>query len=86
MTEETFSKIEIPVHMSYYYKNDQEQDKVVSVDAMLEFYDKLGTPPFNKKSVAFDNAHSHVISNGIRNPNWSEIKDSIKTFIQPLLK
>ncbi len=86
MTEETFSKIDIPVHMSYYYKNQEEQDQVVSVDAMLDFYQKIGTPAQLKAEVAFANAKSHVICNSDRNPNWAEINESILSFLQPLLK
>ena len=44
MNQELFQKIEIPVFMGYYFKDKENQDKVVSVDRMLEFFDQINTP------------------------------------------
>ncbi len=62
MTPETFSKIKIPIFMGYYYKDDEHQDKVVSVPRMLEFYDQVSTPADQKKKVSFPASGHHVIS------------------------
>ncbi len=61
MTEENFKKITIPVFMGYYYKDEENQDKVVSVKRMLDFYNELGTPENKKQKVAFPKADAHVI-------------------------
>ena len=42
MTPQTFSKVKVPVFVGYYYKNEEEQDQVVSVAAILKMYDGLG--------------------------------------------
>src|SRR5690606_36440468 len=39
---EVYEKIKMPVFLGYYYKNDDEQDKVVSVPAMQEMFPLLG--------------------------------------------
>ncbi|WP_341220948.1 alpha/beta hydrolase [Polaribacter atrinae] len=53
MTPQTFSKVKIPVFVGYYYKNEEEQDQVVSVDAILKMYDGLGTSVDKKKKSLF---------------------------------
>ncbi|WP_428664817.1 alpha/beta hydrolase [Runella sp.] len=59
---ETFAKIKMPVLMLYYYKDEENQDKVVSVAEMLKAYDELGTPASQKRKAALPNAGEHVIA------------------------
>ena len=65
MTEENFAKIKMPVFLGYYYKDEENQDKVVSVARMLDFYDQIPTPDSMKREVAFPEAGKHVISSHI---------------------
>ncbi|MCP4440880.1 MAG: alpha/beta hydrolase [Aureispira sp.] len=62
MVEEVFQKIKQPLFLGYYYKNEEEQDKTVSVARMLEMYEQLGTANDQKRKVAFPDAGTHVIS------------------------
>jgi hypothetical protein len=59
---ETFAKIKMPVFLGYYYKDEENQDKVVSVEAMLKAFDELGTPAAQKQKVALPNTGDHVIA------------------------
>lgn len=61
MKKETFEKITCPVFLGYYYKNEEEQDKVVSVKAMQEMFAELGTSNEKKKEIPFPEAGNHVI-------------------------
>lgn len=61
MKKETFEKITCPVFLGYYYKNEVEQDKVVSVKAMEEMFAELGTSNEKKKEIPFPEAGNHVI-------------------------
>ena len=82
MNKEHFEKLSMPVFMGYYYKDEEHQDKVVSVKRMLDFYDQISTPADKKRKMAFPNSGSHVISShvmskdidGIRNETfkWAE--------------
>ena len=65
MTEVNFAKIKMPVFLGYYYKDEENQDKVVSVARMLDFYDQISTPDSMKREVAFPEAGKHVISSHI---------------------
>ncbi|HYQ57078.1 MAG TPA: hypothetical protein VEP89_06995 [Draconibacterium sp.] len=62
MTKETFNRVAVPVFLGYYYKDDEHQDQTVSVDAMLDMFDELGTLPNQKVKKAFQEAGDHVIA------------------------
>jgi esterase/lipase len=62
MSRETFEKVTAPVFLGYYYKDEQNQDQTVKVDAMLEMFEQLGTPEEEKIKVAFPEAGDHVIA------------------------
>lgn len=86
MTEESFKKISQPLYMAYYYKNDEEQDNVVSVPRMLEFFEQISTPVQNKKKVSFDDAEGHVICSQMMNKNIDKVKLSAYNFAEVILK
>ena len=65
MKKEVFEKVKMPVFMGYYYKDQEHQDQVVSVDAMKVMFEQLGTPASLKKSEAFPNSGNHVITSNL---------------------
>lgn len=65
MNKEVFEKVKIPVFLGYYYKDEEHQDQVVSVDAMKEMFEQVGTPASLKKSEAFPNSGNHVITSNL---------------------
>ena len=65
MKKEVFEKVKMPVFMGYYYKDQEHQDMVVSVDAMREMFEQLGTQAGLKKSEAFPNSGNHVITSNL---------------------
>ncbi|UMB60062.1 hypothetical protein MHL31_13370 [Lutibacter sp. A80] len=85
MTPTTFSKVKTPVFVGYYYKNEKEQDKVVSVPAILNMYNALGTPEDQKIKVAFENAGNHVIGCDLRSNDWESVYQKTVTFIDSLI-
>ena len=86
LTPETYARIKCPVFLGYYYKNDEEQDQTASVPAMLEMYDKLGTPPEMKYKVAFPEAGAHVICSLIRSKDWQGVEKETIKFLQDIVK
>ncbi|MGM0581854.1 MAG: alpha/beta hydrolase [Bacteroidota bacterium] len=84
MKPEIFENVECPVFMAYYYKDDKNQDKVVSVSAMKEMFDQLATD--NKKAIAFPNTGNHVIASDLRSNNWEAVRDSSWQFLKSVLK
>jgi hypothetical protein len=81
MKAKTFKKITQPVFIGYYYKDEDNQDKQVSVSAILWMYDNLGTAPEKKVKVAFPDAGDHVIGCDLINPRWMEVYTATAEFL-----
>ncbi|NVJ86049.1 MAG: alpha/beta fold hydrolase [Algoriphagus sp.] len=73
MNKETFQKINQPFFLGYYYKNENEQDPVVSVPKMLEMYQQIATPEQLKREKAFPNSGDHVIASSITSNDWEGV-------------
>ena len=86
MKPEVFSNVKCPVFLGYYYKNEIEQDKTVSVPAMLKMFDELGTPAALKQKKAFPEAGAHVIGSYIRSKDWLGIEKETDTFLSDIVK
>jgi len=86
MKPEVFSKIECPVFLAYYYKNENEQDKTVSIPAMLKMFDELGTPDTLKQKMAFPESGAHVIASYIRSNDWQGVERETDKFLADKVK
>ena len=84
MNPETFAKVKCPAFMGYYYKNEEEQDKVVSVPAMLKMFDELGST--NKQKVAFPNTGNHVLASPILSKDIESVQRETEKFLDGVLK
>lgn len=85
MTPEQFGKVKQPVFMGYYYRDDDHQDKVVSVPAMLTMYDELGTPADKKRKVAFPKAGEHVIASHFTSGDLDGVYRQTEAFMSDVL-
>ena len=86
MTEDQFKKIKVPVFMGYYYKDEENQDKVVSVKRMMDFYDQIGTPTHLKQKTAFPEAGGHVISSEVFSKDIEGVKRATFAWAEKVLK
>jgi len=86
MKPEVFSNVKCPAFLGYYYKNEIEQDKTVSVPAMLKMFDELGTPAVLKQKKAFPEAGAHVIGSYIRSKDWQGVEKETDTFLSDIVK
>ena len=86
MNEQTFRAITQPVFLGYYYKNEKEQDFVVSVPKMQEMFKQLGTPDNLKKEMAFPNAGDHVIACSITSKDWEGVLFATIEFLENVAK
>jgi len=85
MKKEIFAKINKPVFLGYYYKDDENQDKVVKVDAMLKMFDQLGTPENLKQKVAFPEAGDHPIGCKLVSKSWQAVEKASYQFAEEKL-
>lgn len=84
--QEVYEKIKMPVFLGYYYKNDQEQDQVVSVAAMQEMFPLLGTPESLKVEQAFPESGNHVIASHFTSKDWKGVLYATEQFFDNVLK
>lgn len=85
MTKETFSKVDKPVFLAYYYKDENHQDNVVRVDAMMKMFDLLGTPADKKQKIAFPEAGTHVIGCKLLSGAWADVEKASFAFAEEKL-
>ena len=85
MKKETFSKVNKPVFLGYYYKDEENQDKVVKVDVMLKMFDELGTPENMKQKIAFPEAGDHPIGSKLFSKSWQDVEKASFTFAEEKL-
>jgi hypothetical protein len=71
--------------MGYYFKNEEEQDMVVSVPAMLSMFDGLATPDDNKRKVAFPEAGDHVIGSPLTSGSVDKVRAATVAFFEQVL-
>jgi esterase/lipase len=86
MKAENFAKVKCPVFLGYYFKNVSQQDKTVSVPAMLKMFDELGTSSDLKEKKAFPQADAHVIASYIRSKDWQSVENETEKFLTDIVK
>jgi len=86
MQPEIFEKIKQPTFLGYYYKNEEEQDNVVSVPALLEMYEQLGVDESLKRKVAFTEVKDHVMTSHITSKDFASVKMKTIRFLEEVLE
>ncbi|WP_341225600.1 alpha/beta hydrolase [uncultured Arcticibacterium sp.] len=84
MTPETFNAVKCPVFMGYYYKDEAHQDNVVSVPAMLEMFDDLGST--DKTKMAFPEANNHVLASWVLSEDVETVQQETEKFLDRIIK
>ncbi|MCB0644885.1 MAG: alpha/beta hydrolase, partial [Phaeodactylibacter sp.] len=85
MKKSTFERVTKPLFLGYYYKNQEEQDDVISVPALLEFFDLVQTPADQKQLVAFKEAKSHVIGSTLTSREFEGVEAATFRFAEQIL-
>ena len=86
MKKETFESVTQPMFVGYYYKNEEEQDKVISVEAIRKFVDAAGTADEQRQIVAFPDAGAHVITSDLRCKDLDGVRRESFEFMEQILK
>lgn len=85
MTTTTFRSVNEPVFMGYYYKDEEHQDDVVSVPAMLKMFEEISTPAARKRQRAFDKAGDHVITSYVTSKQVADVERESARFIEEVM-
>jgi esterase/lipase len=86
MKESTFSKIHQPCLLLYYYKDEDNQDKVVKVSAMKRMFRQLATPDSLKRQIPIPNAGAHVIGSYIKSADIASVEKECRSFAIDILR
>ena len=62
MTNENFRSINQPIYIGYYYKNENEKDKIISIPRIKEVFNLLSTPIDKKRLVALKDVSGHCMA------------------------
>jgi esterase/lipase len=83
MIPATFQKVKVPTFVGYYYKNEAEQDDVVSVPAILDMYELLGSA--NKRLVKFENVGAHALASSYFSSDIEGVSAHTNAFAEEVL-
>jgi len=86
MTSEIFSKVETPYLATYYYRDEDNQDKIISVNAINEFHKITATPQNLKRNIPLANVNSHVIANKHQSKDWQSVQKVTEEFLEEVVK
>lgn len=85
MKADLFKQVDQPVFTAYYYKDDENQDKTVSVEAIKWMHENLGSRDEIKVLKSYPEAGSHVICSDLTSQSWNELQDDIIDFLKTIM-
>lgn len=85
MVDDYFKAIHQPLFVGVYFKDEDNQDQVVSVAAAKEMYDRVSTPKTKKRWVEFPNAGKHVISSYLFSSDIEGVQKATFDFAEDVL-
>lgn len=85
MTKNILSKVKQPYFLGYYFKNEEESDKVVSIEDMKWFHEISATPSDQKRMIAFPEVGNHVMICDLYNKNLENVRNQTWSFAEEVL-
>lgn len=85
MQPKVFAEVKQPTFLGYYYKNEEEQDNVISIPALLEMYDQLGVDDKLKRKIAFPEVKDHVMTSHITSKDFEAVKRETIKFLEEIM-
>ena len=86
MNEKVFRRVTQPSLTLYYYKDEENQDRTVRVDAILRMEKELGTPDDLKEAIAIPTAGGHVLGSSVVSKDIPAVDAGIDKFAIGKLK
>ncbi|MGC3947267.1 MAG: alpha/beta hydrolase [Chryseolinea sp.] len=86
MNKKLFQRVKQPSLTLYYYKDEQNQDRTVKVDAILRMEKELGTPDDLKEAIAIPTAGGHVLGSSVVSKDIPAVESAIDKFAIDKLK
>jgi pimeloyl-ACP methyl ester carboxylesterase len=86
MKTATFQRITQPLLLLYYFRDAQNQDPVVRVDAMLDMFKQIKTPVSLKREKAMPNTGDHVIGSYLKSGDVDGVIRETEAFLEEVMK
>jgi esterase/lipase len=86
LVPETFALVNTPTLNLCYYKNEEEQDPVVSVEKIEWMHELLGTPEKAKTLIKLPTVGNHVLASPIKSNDIAVVESEITRFLEEKLK
>ncbi|HEX8546061.1 MAG TPA: alpha/beta hydrolase [Cytophagaceae bacterium] len=86
MSKETFNNISQSTFVGYYFKNEKEQDEIVSVGKILEMYDQLATSKERKRIVRFSDVGHHALASKYFSKDIPSVEKATFRYAEEVLK
>ena len=81
MNVEVFRQLQMPILCGVYHKNEEEQDKIVSVDAIFDFCKSVSEVNDQIELVAFADATNHVLGHPDYNDDFESVQKAVRSFM-----
>ncbi len=85
MTSTNFQKVEIPFMAAYYYKDEDNHDEIISIDAIKEFGKTASTASDKKRLIALAEVDTHVIPSGAYCQDMERVLNETFKFAEEVL-
>ena len=82
MTPKTFNNIKVPTMVAYYYKDADHQDPIVSVAAIQDMVQQLGTPKEQVSDHPLPDLDAHVIMHPMKSANPDTVWAVTRNFVE----
>jgi len=85
MREDLFGTLDIPTYIGCYYKDDENQDNVVSVSAMRDLFKNISTSNDQKVMQEFPDAGRHVFTSHVMVDSFDTVLNETFKFAEEKL-
>ncbi len=82
LADDPATRIRQPVFTGYYYKDEWEQDEIVSVSTIQEMEYRLATSEASREFRAFPDIDSHVITSAYRTTHHGAVSEAVISFLK----
>ncbi|MGL5682086.1 MAG: alpha/beta hydrolase [Marinifilaceae bacterium] len=86
MTAEEFAKVKAPLFLGLYYKDEDNQDDTIEVQAAKKMFNEVSTPVDMKEEVLFPEAQTHVIACEMFSKAIPAVREATFEFAEKVLK
>lgn len=85
MTEDVYKQIDQALFIGCYYKSEEEQDLIVSVEAMEKMFQSVSTPSALKKFEKFANVGHHIIACPEISKDYASVAKAVDDFFEDVI-